>query len=152
MKLLQELLSLRESTGYSVGDKVQTLIGGKWLPAVITKPPHKETGNYGVRIKHGKKTINTVSSLEQLKPLQEADEHTGRNAAADAMEYAWYIVRVKDDKIGAGPYDTRMQAHNATERFQWYNGSDYDVSFGSVDDDDNFRDAPDDVPVPKGMK
>jgi hypothetical protein len=52
---------------YAVGDKVMTMIGGKWLPAVITKPPHKETGNYGVRVKAGTRTINTVSSTDQLK-------------------------------------------------------------------------------------
>lgn len=56
---------------YQVGDKIETLIGGKWLPGVITKPPHKETKNYGVRLKHAGRIINTVSSLEQLKHVKE---------------------------------------------------------------------------------
>ena len=60
---------------YAVGDKVLTLIGGKWLPAVITKPPHKETGNYGVRVKAGTRTINTVSSTDQLKKSSDEKVH-----------------------------------------------------------------------------
>jgi hypothetical protein len=56
---------------WQVGQHALTHIGGKWLPCVITKPPHKETGNYGVRFKHAGKTFNTVSSLEQLKPMTE---------------------------------------------------------------------------------
>lgn len=58
-----------EDVTYQVGEKVMTLIGGKWLSATITKPPHAETGNYGVRVKHGTKTINTVSSPNQLKKV-----------------------------------------------------------------------------------
>lgn len=56
-----------DEQAYVVGDKVLTKIGGKWIEATITKPPHKETGNYGVRARIGKTVINTVSSPEQLK-------------------------------------------------------------------------------------
>lgn len=64
LAFLREVL---EHTKYSVGDKVETLVGGRWIPATITKPPHKETGNYGVRFKVGKKVMNYVSSPNQLR-------------------------------------------------------------------------------------
>ncbi len=57
---------------WQVGQQALTHIGGRWIPCVITKPPHEETGNYGVRFKHAGKTFNTVSSVEQLKPMAES--------------------------------------------------------------------------------
>jgi predicted acetyltransferase len=68
-KMQKENVMMEDLQSYSVGQQVLTFIGGSWRPAVITKPPHKVTGNYGVRLKAGKQTINTVSSLEQLKPM-----------------------------------------------------------------------------------
>lgn len=62
---------LSESQTYSVGDKVETFFGGKWLPATITKPPHKETGNYGVRFKIKTTVMNTVSEPSKIRPLKE---------------------------------------------------------------------------------
>jgi hypothetical protein len=73
MKLLSELLSLNSNRAlsegkdeYSVGDSVLTKVGGKWIPAKITKPKNLQ-GNYGVRFKVGNKVMNYLSSLEQLK-------------------------------------------------------------------------------------
>jgi hypothetical protein len=63
--------STNEADTYSVGDKVLSYHGGKWIPATITKPPHKATGNYGVRFKHPNPKqgmVNTVSSPGELKP------------------------------------------------------------------------------------
>lgn len=62
---------LTEEQTYSVGDKVETFVGGKWVPATITKPPHKETGNYGVRIKVKSTVMNTVSEPSKIRPLKE---------------------------------------------------------------------------------
>lgn len=68
LQFLREIINLYESEHqYSVGEKVETLVGGRWIPATITKPPHKETGNYGVRFVVGKKTMNYVSSPKQLR-------------------------------------------------------------------------------------
>ena len=63
-----KLIELLEDTTpeYAVGDKVLTLVGGKWLQAIITKPKN-DAGNYGVRFKVGTRTMNYVSSPEQLK-------------------------------------------------------------------------------------
>jgi hypothetical protein len=66
--LIAELLKLREAEQkYEVGDKVKVNIGGKWWDATITKPPHKVTGNYGVRFSTGKKIVNTLASPEEIK-------------------------------------------------------------------------------------
>ena len=56
-----------DSDKYKVGDEVMIKAGGKWWEGSITKPPHSETKNYGVRFKAGKKTVNTVASDEELK-------------------------------------------------------------------------------------
>ncbi len=60
---------------YKVGDAVETHVGGKWLPATITKPPHTETKNYGVRFKFNNKTVNTVSSEDQLRKSRVSESH-----------------------------------------------------------------------------
>ena len=51
---------------YKVGEQVLTQVGGRWVPAVITKPINPQ-GNYGVKIKVGNRIMNTVSSPKQLK-------------------------------------------------------------------------------------
>lgn len=68
--MIQALARLKvlADTEYEVGDKVLTLIGNKWIPAVITKPINK-AGNYGVRFKAGPKMANWVSSPAQLKKV-----------------------------------------------------------------------------------
>ncbi len=52
---------------FPVGTKVKAKVGDRWLDAVITKPPHPKTGNYGIRFKVGTKTTNYLASLDQLK-------------------------------------------------------------------------------------
>lgn len=47
---------------------------------------------------------------------------------------AWYIVRVKDDAISSGPYDTKREAQSDSSRMQWYNSRDYDFCYGVIDD------------------
>jgi hypothetical protein len=56
-----------DSDKFKVGDLVSIKAGGKWWDGSITKPPHKETKNYGVRFKAGKKTVNTVSAEADIK-------------------------------------------------------------------------------------
>ena len=51
---------------YSIGDNVLAKIGYSWVPATITKPKNKQ-GNYGIRFKAGKKTINYLANDEQLR-------------------------------------------------------------------------------------
>lgn len=56
---------------YKVGDAVTVKIAGKSFLGVITKPPHSDTGNYGVRFKiptkpSGFKIVNTVASPAEL--------------------------------------------------------------------------------------
>lgn len=65
---------------YAVGDKVSVKAGGRWHDAVVTKPPHKETGNYGVRFKVGTKTVNTVADPRtEMKTRTDEKVHTLRN-------------------------------------------------------------------------
>lgn len=70
---IQELFEVEDnwvasdSDKYKVGDSVMIHAGGKWFEGTITKAPHKETKNYGVRFKAGKRTINTVASNNELK-------------------------------------------------------------------------------------
>lgn len=52
---------------YTVGQEVETQVGGRWVPATITKP-RNSAGNYGVKFKMGTKTMNYVSSPGQLRP------------------------------------------------------------------------------------
>ena len=52
---------------YKVGDDVMVKAGGKWWEGKITKPPHEETKNYGVRFKYGTKVANTVAAEDELK-------------------------------------------------------------------------------------
>ena len=73
---VQELFEANKFTAsdddkYKVGDKVKIKAGGKWWDGSITKPPHEETKNYGVRFKNGKQTVNTVASESELKRLDE---------------------------------------------------------------------------------
>lgn len=73
------------SDQYKVGDKVETFVGGKWYPGVITKPPHEETKNYGVRFSANRKTHHIVSSLDQLRPLKES-------VAAAPLTFKQYLI------------------------------------------------------------
>ena len=57
---------------YQVGDQVLTQVGGRWIPAVITKPINA-AGNYGVKFKVGSKVMNYVSSPDQLKKQRVAE-------------------------------------------------------------------------------
>jgi hypothetical protein len=57
---------------------------------------------------------------------------------------SWYVVRVKDDAIAAGPFDKRPG--DATLRsYQWYKQNEYTVEFGTIDetndDFDKFKEA-----------
>jgi len=129
---------------------------GKFNIAKITPTQiHVYDHNTKETMKFNAKTMRGLGEHDHMmivKNIKEADEHTGRNAAADEMEYAWYIVRVKDDAVGAGPFSTLPQARSASERYQWYNENDYSIDFGACDDDNNFHDAPKDVPRTRGMK
>lgn len=51
---------------YNVNDKVLAKVGSQWVSAIITKPANK-LGNYGIRFKVGKKTINYLANEDQLK-------------------------------------------------------------------------------------
>ena len=89
MKLLSELLSLNSNRAlsegkdeYSVGDSVLTQVGGKWIPAKITKPKNLQ-GNYGVRFKVGNKVMNYLSSLEQLKRPEVKEGAKDSNGTGD---------------------------------------------------------------------
>lgn len=71
---------------YQVGEKVLTQVGGKWIPATITKPINA-AGNYGVRFKVGAKVVNYVSSSDQLKKqgIAEAEKNPHTSALGKAL-------------------------------------------------------------------
>lgn len=75
---------------YQVGDQVLTQVGGRWLPAVITKPINA-AGNYGVKFKVGSKVMNYVSSPDQLKK-QGVAEDSENNFVQPNLE-VWYEGR-----------------------------------------------------------
>jgi hypothetical protein len=66
----------------------------------------------------------------------------------DTNEPAWYIVRVKDDAICAGPFDSRREASSKTEQYAWYRKDPgaYSIEHGVIDPDfdggfDKFKDV-----------
>lgn len=58
----------------------------------------------------------------------------------DDNKAAWYVVRLKDDAISAGPFD-KKPGDSVLNQHEWYrsNRHDYDVVFGIVNDDDKFQ-------------
>jgi hypothetical protein len=63
-------------------------------------------------------------------------------------EPTWYIVRVKDDAICAGPFSSRREASSKTDQYAWYrkDPSAYSIEHGEMDEDfdggyDKFKDV-----------
>jgi hypothetical protein len=52
----------------------------------------------------------------------------------------WYIVRLKDDAISAGPFDTKPSDMQVMT-YQWYNNREYSVEFGISDENDTFKEV-----------
>ena len=71
---------------YQVGEQVLTQVGGRWIPAVITKPINA-AGNYGVKFKVGSKVINYVSSPDQLKKQGVAERMLPKSAFAGSDKH-----------------------------------------------------------------
>jgi hypothetical protein len=73
------------------------------------------------------------------------ESHGGVNESVDDTHYPaepmYYIVRIKDDAVSAGPFETRAKARQNTQFYRWYNPREYDVCYGTVNDDDIFIDA-----------
>lgn len=67
-----------------------------------------------------------------MKLMQEL---LGLNESQDDNKAAWYVVRLKDDAISAGPFDTKP-GDSQLKQYQWYiaKPNDYDVAFGIVDE------------------
>jgi hypothetical protein len=90
---------------FKVGDAVLTKIGGKWLPATISKPMNA-SGNYGVKANYNKKVINTVSSEAQLKSANESLEEAAK------VTHKWYSVK---DWKNDGDFDELDDLHGERE-------------------------------------
>ncbi len=84
--------------------------------------------------------MQLLSELLSLLETRPGDDNTP----------AWYIVRVKDDAISSGPYDSRRQANSDTSRLRWWNATDYDICYGKIDDEKSDKfDVFMDMPEPK---
>lgn len=75
-----------------------------------------------------------MSLLQELMALREHYPDGGESETA-----GWYIVRNEDDKIGAGPFDSKAEARSASKSKQWYKENEYDFVRGYVDEDDKFQ-------------
>lgn len=67
-------------------------------------------------------------------------------SATDSNTPAWYVVRITDDAISAGPFAGRP-SDSKLATFNWYNKNDYVVEFGTMDLEhdgsyDKFKDMP----------
>lgn len=49
----------------------------------------------------------------------------------------WYII--KDETVGAGPYETEKKASLESRHLRWYNRHEYDIVYGYVDEEDKFH-------------
>lgn len=75
-----------------------------------------------------------MSILQELLRLNEHYPEGGDDSTA-----GWYIVRDKDDEIGAGPFDSKQAAKAKTKFLQWYDEDKYYIEHGWVDEDDKFH-------------
>lgn len=75
------------------------------------------------------------------------DESEGDEEYPAAPKF--YIVRLRDDAVASGPFETRSQAKDSTYRYQWYKPSEYDICYGTVDDDGYFVDSTEPDPTPR---
>lgn len=82
--------------------------------------------------------------LDSTFNLDESTDDT-----AYPTEPQFYIVRLRDDAVASGPFETRSDARNSTYRYQWFNTRDYDVCYGTVDDEGYFVDTTVPDPTPR---
>lgn len=150
---LSRLVPELEAKAKEILEKYSELVPAKDTPSALKYTPKLEEGamdvvkgwvskaksfvkgmltwgrEYDAKLDAFRRKYKLKGQIMNVKLREEKDEHEG-----------WYIVRVKDDAPSSGPYGSRQEASRQTKYMHWYKVGEYDIAYGTIDDEDKFKD------------